>query len=255
MTIQQEIFEDRILRPVGEAAQQNGIPGHGVVGFQASEGCRYNKRLMVVGRALNGGNHEINPVELADPKTREKYAQRILRDSRPLNHYCPMEWVTDRWTSGRHRSPYRSPFWKVIRDVTRELAVCDPGCRNWASYLVWSNLYKVSWASRGSANPRGPLRTVQRAGCRELLLREVQDHGPRYLLLLTGNWADPFLRSDPAWDTDSPGGPAPGSSNVCCTARSLLPGLSDTRVVVAEHPQTRPQQEWVKEVVDAFNAM
>lgn len=248
---QSVLFRDAILRPVGEGVEQGIIRvGGKVTGFLALEGCRYARGhgLMVVGRAVNGWMGGISPVDLADWNFRENSRISLWKESFPENGSCPMSWVTEQWGPNLEQeyNTRRSPFWRVIHQITGELDICDAGNGSWASYLVWSNLYKVS--PSGGENPSGRLESVQYDGCRRLFELEVRDYRPKYLLLLTGeDWAEPFLVK---FDIDR----GLAGQYVCCTASSTMPDNQDTTVVVATHPRGKPEQDWVEEVIRAFTS-
>ena len=247
---QKELLRDRVLSSVGKAAGQGNILGDKLTGFLAQEGCRYKRDggLMVVGRSVNGWTDCEDPVTFADCGFREQYAHSLWQKSFPQHgKTCPMAWVQKQWgaPAPEDYNPKRSAFWRVIKQVTEELKICNAGDDKWASHLVWSNLYKVSPAA--GRNPGERLQEVQRDGCNLLFEREIQDYSPKFLLLLTGEnyWAQPFLKN---FDVDH----GTRGQYVCCTAQPSDPRCSSTLTVVAVHPQCKPEQKWVNEVKDAF---
>ena len=138
-----------------------------------------------------------------------------------------MGWVKD----------YSSAFWRVIREVMKGLEIAsenDP----WFSYLVWSNLYKVSPAEGG--NPGNKLCCIQLKGCKSLFDTELDIYRPSRLLLLAGwDWARDFVTNDCRTHNNA--------GFVEATGRRRK-----TRIVVARHPQGKPEAEWVKDVLAAF---
>ena len=247
---QAEIFRDEVLAPVGKEAVEGRNMKDNLTGFLAQEGRFYEHSdgLMVVGRAVNGFEHDIDPIDFNDSGYREEHANELLqmtcqRDDQP----CPMEWVTtEKWKRGL------PAFWRVVRGVTRGLGISNPESEDWPSHLVWSNLYKVSPA--GGGNPNNSLCNAQYDGCKKLLQCEIQDYRPRHLLFLTESrnhpnwWARPFLDDLELRDW-------PDGRYVRFTGRLSFLGCScDTLIVGAVHPQGQSgtRQEIADEILSAF---
>ena len=234
---QAEIFRDKVLPKVGEAASNGQRLGGNVTGFLAQEGCLYSDsdRLMVVGRAVDGFLHDIDPVEFNCPDFRAEYTN-VLWQRRDLpDGNCPMEWVKERFN---YEGDW-SAFWGVTRRVAIGLEVCEPERTDWPSHLTWSNLYKVSPAEGGE--PKKTLCKIQYEGCKELLKCEFQDYCPRFLLFLTekqsesDRWARPFLNDLDLNDLELCDWQ--GGQYVCFTGRMALPDCaSETRIVGLVHP-------------------
>ena len=241
---ERRILEKKILRFVGEAADQ--LPEEKVVGFMATKGNLYNRKLMVIGRAVNGWtDNTILPSQLAEPDKRRRYSKIVKKNSSKGNFSedardCPMKWVQDQWQNpeGYNYNTKGSAFWRVILRVTEGLEVAsenDP----WSSYLVWSNLYKVSPGEEG--NPGNRLCDIQLNGCKSLFDTELKIYRPSRLLLLTGwDWARDFVKSDCRRRRNA--GPVEATGQ-----------RKKTSIVVAKHPQGKPEGEWVTDVLAAFN--
>ncbi len=238
---ERRILEKKILRSVGEAADQ--LPKEKVVGFMATKGNLYNRQLMVVGRAVNGWTDDtILPSQLAEPDKRRRYSKIVKRNSSKGNFSedardCPMQWVQDYWQNPEGYRTIDSAFWRVIRQVMEGLNIAfenDP----WPSHLVWSNLYKVAPAEGG--NPGNGLCHVQLKGCKSLFDTELNIYRPSRVLLLTGwDWAGDFVKSDCRTHRNA--------GFVEATGRRRR-----TRIVVAKHPQGKPEGEWVENVLAEF---
>ena len=239
---ERRILEKKILRFVGEAADQ--LPEEKVVGFMATKGNLYNRKLMVVGRAVNGWTDDtILPSQLAGPDKRRRYSKIVKKNSSKGNFSedtrdCPMRWVQDDWQNPEGYRARDSAFWRTILRVIEGLEIAfenDP----WPSHLVWSNLYKVSPAKGG--NPGNRLCRIQLDGCKSLFDTELNIYRPSRVLLLTGwDWAGDFVKSDCRTHGNA--------SFVEATGRRRR-----TRIVVAKHPQGKREGEWVENVLAAFN--
>ena len=116
----------------------------------------------------------------------------------------------------------------------------EPG---WSKHLAWTNLYKL--APAGGGNPSGELCRAQFAACKRLLRMEVERLKPSIVLALTGwGWIEPFLGELGA--------------EVKATGGSLVAAagtIGDSRFVVAEHPQRKPEGEMVREVMRALKGV
>ena len=234
---ERRILEKEILRPVGEAA--NTLPKKEVVGFMAVEGNWYNRQLMVVGRAVNRWTDDtIFPSQLAGPNECRRYSEVVKRNSSGDTNDCPMNWVQDYWQNPKGYNTRRSAFWRVILEVMEGLEIAfenDP----WPSHLVWSNLYKVAPAK--GDNPGNRLCDIQLNGCISLFDTELEIYQPSRLLLLTGwDWAEVFIANDCQIHGNAGFVEATGQRE-------------ETSIVVAKHPQGKPEGEWVENVLAAFH--
>ncbi|HEX8549922.1 MAG TPA: hypothetical protein VF681_00065 [Abditibacteriaceae bacterium] len=235
------------------------IRSDAITGFMAMQGRHYNNKLMVIGRAVNGWTKETwEPKSLGAADSVQGFVDGILM-SVTAAESCPMQWVSKAWGNRLTARPSnwnyvgnqdyntrKSAFWRVIRSVVGELRLANVEDDSWPSHLVWSNLYKISPAA--GRNPPAKMCSLQREDCISLLEMEIQIYKPRRILFLTGlNWADPFLKRI--------------APNICPVPNSYLVhaagtfsrGTSDAcTVVVATHPERKPETEWVQEVIQAF---
>ena len=241
MVFGKEIFEKSILTSVGK---KSSILNREVTGFLAIEGHAYDGGLMVIGRAVNGWTEGICTRKLSDPSNVTRYAA-LVEDSVVNASKCPMSWVTDSWSASQEYNTKRSAFWRCVRNVTMSLNIVESECENWSSHLVWSNLYKVSPASGG--NPNSALRNAQLDGCVELLKLELRTYRPSRLLFLTGmDWAAPFLAETNLQENEE-------FHYVKKYGRLNMEDGFETQCVVADHPQGKPEADWVREAVTALN--
>jgi hypothetical protein len=138
--------------------------------------------------------------DLADPEARRRKARAIceagyqtsicefdVRAGRSVGS-CDgprMHWVHHQRQRGSY--PYNrvatgSPFWRVVGRVTRHLYP-EAAEENWASWVGWSNLYKVA-PNRGG-NPGFSLKSRQFEACAELLVAELEMWRPKAAVYLT----------------------------------------------------------------------
>lgn len=230
---ERRVFSEDILKPVGQSAQagQRMAPNN-LTGFLAMKGRRYKTGgLMVVGRAVNGWMNEAQPESLADRAFRSQFSRQVLEQA----NCQPMQWVID--------CTRLTAFWSVIQKVMVGLDLVDEGDEDWPLHLVWSNLYKLSPAEGG--NPGGRLQNALLCGCKKLLNLELRTYRPSKVLFLTGeDWAQPFMEEF----QDAPGAQEYVQRNGILQVDDL-----NTQLVVAVHPQGRPQCRWVTEVIRCFN--
>jgi len=240
---ERDLFVKSILPAFGNCSDR--LNNLRITGFLAMKGNLYDldHELMVVGRAVNGWTEGILISELNSHYLIEKYANIVFQSV--SHNRCPMSWVTDRWGNDHAYNTKRSAFWRVVRAVVDNLHIANITEGNWPSHIVWSNLYKVAPAEGG--NPSDTICKIQFRGCRSLLGLELTNYSPKRLLFLTGlDWAKPFLE------------------NICHltkTGKTFSEAVGEfkhdnqtTKVVIAGHPQGKPEDEWVQEVTEAFYA-
>lgn len=153
-----------------------------LTGFTALAGSSFNGKLMVIGRSVNGWERAWLPSKLTEEECEEIIATCMA---------VSMRWVQECWgantTYGYNTK--RSAFWRVVRGVTTGL---DVPVDTWWDAIVWSNLYKVSFAA--GWNPTGALMDFQQQKAEAILVAEIAQWEPQQLLFLTGrNWAAPFI--------------------------------------------------------------
>jgi hypothetical protein len=227
-------------------AQHDAYPEEGLSSFLSMRGNAYDGKLMVVGRSVNGWRTTWEPS--SQPVGAEiGISEQTLKDVSGKNK-CPMLWVTDIWD--KNDSPtdnYRtnsSAFWRVIRRVVHKLDIADIDKETWPSHLVWSNLFKLSDSDEG--NPSEALQRIQFETCVDLLSTELMTYKPKHVLMLTGlNWAKPFLdKLKIPWHKPS------GSMYVEAVAN-----FNGQSIVVAQHPQGKKEDPFVKEVILRFGEL
>jgi hypothetical protein len=192
-----------------------------------------------VGRAVNGWLTEWKAGEIS-----KQDALELAKKSFQTNG-CPLSWVAKVQDSNGNYNPRRSAFWRVIKRIRAKIDRdnCDP---KWSSKLAWTNLYKIA-PSRGG-NPSPKLTRLQLEYCIEMLRLEVSCLSPKRILFLTGNnWAEPFIG-----DVQK--------QNQSCEIDSLdfkyvdvILKIPNLVIVVAKHPQGKPEEKYVCEVMKAFS--
>lgn len=134
-------------------------------------------RMLFIGKATNGWVTINRDVDLLfDPN----------EEGRIVNRDDEMDWVLDGWgqnIEGKYNTK-KSSFWRVIKRITisNEKSCSDD---NWASYISWSNLYKISFES---GNPSSPLQKLQREVCSKILDLEIQILKPKNIIFFTSGW-------------------------------------------------------------------
>ena len=250
------VFKNQILARVGDDVNlrptRYRVP---LTGFLAVKGNNYpldGGGLMVVGRSLNGWPPHINPNDLNDIKLRHQFVDEVHQESTGEDGNCPMSWVTDQWGGDRNSSTRRSAFWRVIKEVVIRLEVENFDENIWSSYLVWSNLYKVSPRSEGNLSET--LCKAQKSGCIELLRVEFETYRPERLLFLTGyGWARPFLEAFTMNYSQMP--EEINQRFVEKFGQLTLPNEQMCKIVIAHHPQGKGDDPWIENVMQAFHIL
>jgi hypothetical protein len=241
---ERDLLVENILLPVGRNSDK--LSNSKITGFLSMAGNQYNHELMVIGRAVNGWTEGVFPNELTEPILSNEYAEKVFNSVVGSNNYCPMTWVTECWGNSEDYNTKRSAFWRVIRTIVGELGISSINEKSWPSHIIWSNLFKVAPADGG--NPNKTLCSIQQSGCISLLDLELSTYIPKRLLLLTGlSWAEPFLmRICPEFKPVS-------NSHVEAVGQCKFSSEYISKIVVATHPQGKPENAWSKQVLEAFH--
>lgn len=203
--------------------------------FTTHVGRKFNRELLVCGRAPNGGDPAWTVADVATPKGRQTAIDSTLalRAESP----CSMEWITDWWRPDAPYNTARSAFWRVSRAMTTHFGIA-PELPRWSSYLAWTNLYRVAPASRG--NPSSRLQRAQLDWCIRAIHEELDGLRPKRLLVMAGSdWAAPFLRSASIdWQ--------PPSGLLQAWGHWSLSSGGTVSVVIAKQPERKPHQKFVR---------
>lgn len=203
--------------------------------FVPRAGGQFGGKLMVVGRAVNGWIHQFHHPQISDAAAREAFLKVVT--GKEGGSEGTMAWVEWNWPRSKGRySTSRSAFWRVIKKVASGLGVGGAG---WPERIAWTNLYHVSPSDTG--NPDTALREVQLEACRRLLRYEVDRLRPEVILVLTGRWwFGPFETSLGVRLAATDGNPV-----------EAVGQIGGSRVVVAPHPQGKPEALLVREILEA----
>jgi hypothetical protein len=209
------------------------------------KGDKYNRELMVVGRAVNGWGTEKDKIWWKSKAGPKKVMKEIVAFSGKDKGDCPLKWVTDNWDSvcdGQYRMN-KSAFWRVNKKILSKLEITDAETQNWSSYLVWTNLYKVAPAKGG--NPSEKLCNAQFENCLSMLEAEIELFKPKRILFLTGyNWFKDFDKIK--------------FKNKKTYSDKLIEweGYFDKiKIVVAKHPERKDETKYVEQVVKSFSSL
>lgn len=209
------------------------------------KGKLYAGDLMVIGRAVNGWRKETywipNDHNLEE---RKEYLHNLESSHNPINE-CPLEWVKNRWTP-QEKGSYctkKSAFWRMIYKT-----MCDLELReDWASKIIWSNLYKVAPAA--NKNPSTLLQKAQRDYCIQILKEEINRWRPRNILFLTGmDWANPFIKEIEGFEIEST-----DSLELVDGFGEIRQGDYKGRIIIAKHPQGKNEGKMNGEIKGLFS--
>ena len=209
--------------------------------FTTHVGSRWGGQLMVCGRATNGMEPEWTCEQIATPADREAAVKATVAKRDEVS--CPMEWIEDAWKRPGGYNTARSAFWRVTRALAARLSA-NPDDQHWASRLTWTNLYRVAPADGG--NPSAQLKRVQFDWCCDRLMAELTQLTPRRLLILSGsNWAADFVgQATIKW--------RPYTQLVEGVGTWRLANGHVLSVVIAKHPQGKPEAALVRAIDEAF---
>jgi len=178
------------------------------------------KRLLVIGRALNGwdakdivwetSTTDISPSEKAmqilrhwhDQETRpdwngktDRFYDRAQTKPVPESECVALEWIHSYYRgNGAHGlvKTSESPFWRYAGMIAQTLL--DTQDDSWSKKIAWTNLYKVAPAKEG--NPSHALCKKQLPSCKQILEEELRILKPTHILVIArtrhrGNIIDP----------------------------------------------------------------
>lgn len=210
-----------------------GTRDESIVAFVAAPGRLYQHDLMVVGRAVNGWCSE-PAKKVANPADMTSFVERVRASSSATTEPCALQTVMTEWNDRSKPYQYvRSAFWRTAKRVVEGLHIPGFQSREWANYLLWSNLYKVASTV---GNPGIRLQNLQRESCIELIELELTYFKPKRVLFLTGeDWASKFVEP-----LELSTGKKSPLEHVQRTGL-LKAGGADIPFVIAKHPQGKPE--------------
>ena len=233
-------LKNLISQAITAVAMNKRAEGRQLSAFRDLQGVRHQNELMIVGRAVNGWN-EWNTGIARDETLLAEY----IADLGDSSKHCPLDWVCTPIPLEFYNAR-RSAFWRTARKVLEEVTGRESDGECWASRLAWSNLYKLSL---DKGNPPIWMINAQETACIKILQHELRRFRPKRVLFSTGfDWAEPFVAGSNLISL---------SSSVRHVQRlGCLPiGNETAQCVVATHPMTRPEAEWVSEVVSAYRGI
>lgn len=160
--------------------------------FQGSLYRKSDARLMIVGRAVNGWEHDFSPCQ-----TLKQVVAAVLNQRAPFDDVVKIDGVE---CKGRKRNYHysSSKFWKLIKLILESYGESQPGewyndPFQWNQRIVWSNLYKVApWAG---GNPEWSFIKPQMKNHVEIIRQELEHYAPKRVLFITDmNYFVPWKR-------------------------------------------------------------
>lgn len=133
-------------------------------------------RLMYVGRAVNGWNDDWRT------GTTEQLVEQVFEHTQDMS--VIMQGVTE-YKSGDKICTYnynRSPFWQLCRELLKQHGIEE----NWADYVAWTNLYKVSYSKAGNPDNKLICKTI--TDCADILFYEIFCERPTHIVFVTDDW-------------------------------------------------------------------
>ncbi len=161
------------------------IPEPTVCAFSMRIGDGYRGQVLFIGRAPNGWGKPKRATAFRKANVREQTLQ-TLQDEEDDG----LEWVYS-WGSQDPYNPHRSAFWRIAKSITISSGIAKAES-NWADYVAWSNLYKIS--NGAGPNPSSALRNASLSFCKRILENDILSAKPKRIVFLTDlNWARPFI--------------------------------------------------------------
>lgn len=196
--------------------------------FSASAGKRYDGKIMIVGRAVNGWKHYLDP----------NSEQSVLKCISSVHNAIETEnltWVKELWGSGGEYNTKQSAFWRMAKAIS---AASNPDVDFHTDAIVWTNLYKASKYSGG--NPSATLKRTEFHICKQILDAEIDFYKPSHIIFLTGfSWAGDFI-------TDS----TTVNPNPSWEFLDRVGIYRGCKFIVGQHPQGKNETRHLSEIVE-----
>jgi hypothetical protein len=196
-------------------------------------GKAYNNKVMIVGRASNGGNIYLDKNNLIN---KSDAMNELNKD-----YSKGLQWVYDLWGNNEYNSKYstdyntkKSAFWRLSKMLADKIIEADDFV---IDKIAYSNLYKVSNYHEG--NPSNKLLDVQFEICKKILQKEIELYKPEVIVFLTSwEWAKWFLED---------------LKNLKKKTKTqyveFVGKLNNSTIIVAQHPQGKPEIEQFEEII------
>lgn len=212
-------YDDCFSNMVQQFGSSNNNEDSEYFAFYPSFGVKKNSPVdfLVYGQALNGWGDECK-FKAGDETTINNICDKTYRFSNeyfPYDNHGPLDWVNVQWCNSEYDKflrqskeeayfkryyvdkyrAYRSFFWNVVyKTVSDYKGPNNRETRNWADYVIYSNLYKISPSPKG--NPDEIVKNAQIESAVKLVKMEIEELEPKFCLVLTNlEWWDPFLKA------------------------------------------------------------
>jgi hypothetical protein len=196
-------------------------------------------KFMLVGRAANGWD------PLSKVILRENFITQSINE---LHNARFTDWILEaddpnkKLKNGRPKcNIHLSSFWRTGKQVLESISSLKDQER-WYECIAWSNLYMVSPSEKG--NPSTTLMSVQRDICKKILLHQIEDLAPDFLLFLTDwNWLEEY-----GIDKDLNLVKLSGEGLVVSTGH-----YEQTRIVVSKRPDRKKECCFINAICNAID--
>lgn len=216
------------LAKIKEVRGKNGI-------FLPEVGSEYQvgKGLMICGRAARWSQDDYIYDEYDTPSMAQAQVERIFGAEEQI------EWAEKSRGCREGYNTARSPFWRVIREVSSSPALYSEA---WYKHIIYNNLYRVSADDR----PTDSFCRKQRKFCSKLLVNEIEYFAPKAVLCLTGMcWAEEVLEE--AGISVEVSRTIPWGNYAVSVVESDM-----TTFLISEHPQGKREKPHVDAILEGL---
>lgn len=222
--------------------------------FVSIKGLRFQNaetRLLIVGRATNGWGSLLDGSDF-------EYSPEIFGELAYQSYQSEsgFSWVKDEngvLTDGSNYRLSKSPFWRVIHNIWNQLSEYEE--ERWIENIAWTNLYKVAPNPMENeldtnANPTKTMMKAQFPFCKKILEKEISDYNPTHILFITGEWWACNEERDFLKDFISIKKRVDNHYVVSLgeTIATHIP------VVIANRPEYKDEQMYVKQIMELFSS-
>ena len=222
------LYEDLIQDVI---SHKLSYPENKLCVFNAKRGKDYDNKVMIIGRAVNGGE---NVFEKESKEDTQLVMNRLMSFIQNNTVNYPEQMI---WDRARRYNQNKSAFTRMKRALAQSIIGCRESEAN--CNIIWSNLYKISHFDSG--NPSRELKELQQSHCINILGAELELFKPDIAILLSGyhGWAGDFVKGLKMEQIE----------------RSELGNIKfvgkykETKVVVAPHPQGKSKDKILSAII------
>lgn len=223
------------------------------------QGDRYDEqsnRLLLVGRSLNGWGCEdeySGAFQYAKAPVRDDYTEKACHALFAKHRYG---FIEENQIKHHYDTIAKSAFWRTAKLISSEIVGFPLDEKYWYERIAWANLFPVAPSEGG--NPSDHLISAQRQVAKKLLNQTIAVFKPTHILFVTGwnRWMyyETDDKKDGHFQCMLDGIPEAEMKNITDEKKAVIwRGMCrNAKIVIANRPERKPEAEYAKKVLQAF---